>query len=154
MAWYVVPSLDPALQVTVGWEPVLGSFVSRVEGVPTGALLDPERPTVARFGSRQAELQTVQDLQEAIGEYAVLGGDLRAALEADRAGRPDRPSAGRPGPLQRVGSGSQHLHLAPEPRPSDPSTGTTLLVLALLVGILVVIVVLAVVAVIASGPNP
>jgi hypothetical protein len=93
MAWYVVPSLDPALQVTVGWEPVLGSFVSRVEGVPTGALLDPERPTVAWFGSRQAELQTVQDLQEAIGEYAVLGSDLRAALEADRAGPTDLPRA-------------------------------------------------------------
>jgi hypothetical protein len=152
MAWYVVPSLDPALQVTVGWEPVLGSFVSRVEGVPTGALLDPEHPTVAWFGSRQAELQTVQDLQEAIGEYAVLGSDLRAALEADRAGRPDRPSAGRPGPLQR--GGSQPLHLAQEPRPSDPWTGRTLRELALLVGILVVIVVLAVVAVIASGPSP
>jgi hypothetical protein len=152
MAWYVVPSLDPALQVTVGWEPVLGSFVSRVEGVPTGALLDPELPTVAWFGSRHAELQTVQDLQEAIGEYAVLGSDLRAALEADRAGRPDRPSASRPGPLQR--GGSQHLHLAPEPRPSDPSTGRALLELALLVGILVVFVVLAVVAVVADGPSP
>ena len=150
MAWYVVPSLDPALQVTVGWEPVLGSFVGRVEGVPTEALLDPEHPTVAWFGSRQAELQTVQDLQEAIGAYAVLGSDLRAALEADRAGRPDRPSAGRPGPLQRGGS----QHLAPETRPSDPSTGTTLLELALLVGTLVVIVVLAVVAVIAAGPSP
>ena len=152
MAWYVVPSLDPALQVTVGWEPVLGSFVSRVEGVPTGALLDPEHPTVAWFGSRHAELQTVQDLQEAIGAYAVLGSDLRAALEADRAGRPDRPSPGRPGPLQR--SGSQYLHLAQEPRPSDPSTGTTLLESALLVGILVVLVVLAVVAVLAAGPSP
>jgi len=43
---------------------------------------------------------------------------------------------------------------AQEPRPSDPSTGTTLLELALLVGILVVIVVLAVVAVIVGGPNP
>jgi hypothetical protein len=152
MAWYVVPSLDPALQVTVGWEPVLGSFVSRVEGVPTGALLDPEHPTVAWFGSHQAELQTVQDLQEAIGAYAVLGSDLRAALEADRAGRPDRPSPGRPGPLQR--SESQHPHLAQEPRPSDPSTGTTLLKSALLVGILVVLVVLAVVAVLAGGPSP
>jgi hypothetical protein len=91
MAWYGVPSLDPALQVTVGWEPVLGSFVGRVEGVPTGALLDPEHPTVAWFGSRQAELQTVQNLQEAIGEYAVLGRDLRAALEADRTGHPDEP---------------------------------------------------------------
>jgi hypothetical protein len=152
MAWYVVPSLDPALQVTVGWEPVLGSFVGRVEGVPTGALLDPERPTVAWFGSRQAELHTVQDLQKAIGAYAVLGSDLRAALEADRAGRPDRPSAGRPGPLQR--GGSQHLHLAPEPRPSAPWTGTTLLELALPVGILVVLVVLAAVAAVAGGPSP
>jgi hypothetical protein len=115
-------------------------------------MMDPEHPTVVWFGSHQAELQTVQDLQEAIGEYAVLGSDLRAALEADRAGRPDQPSAGRPGPLQR--GGSQHPHLAQEPRSSDPSTGTTLRELALLVGTLVVLVVLAVVAVIAAGPSP
>jgi hypothetical protein len=139
MAWYGVPSLDPALQVTVGWEPVLGSFVGRVEGVPTGALLDPEHPTVAWFGSRQAELQTVQNLQEAIGEYAVLGRDLRAALEADRTGQPDEPPWG-PGPLQPV-------------RPQHPSTGRTLLEPALMVGILVVIVVLALVAVVAGGAN-
>ena len=89
--WYLVPSLDPELLVAVSWEPGLESFVGRVEGVPTGALLDPDRPTVAWFGSRQGELQTVQDLQEAIGEYAVLGRDIRAALEADRTGRPDAP---------------------------------------------------------------
>jgi hypothetical protein len=47
MVWYQVPSRDPELVVAVGWEPVLGSFVARVEGVPTGALLDPEHPTVA-----------------------------------------------------------------------------------------------------------
>ncbi|HKO84845.1 MAG TPA: hypothetical protein VJ140_09870 [Actinomycetota bacterium] len=123
----------------MGWEPVLGSFVGRVEGVPTGALLDPEHPTVAWFGSRQAELQTVQDLQEAIGEYAVLGRELRAALEADRTGRPDEPPWG-PGPPQPV-------------RPQHPSTGSTLLEPALLVAILVVIVVLALVAVVAGGPN-
>jgi hypothetical protein len=151
MTWYVVPSLDPALQVTVGWEPVLGSFVSRVEGVPTGALLDPEHPTVAWFGSRQAELQTVQDLQEAIGAYAVLGSDLRAALEADRADPTDSSPAG-PGSRQLVRS--QHARGAQEAPSSDPSTGRTLLELALLVGILVVIVVLAVVAVVAGGPSP
>src|SRR5215213_10139655 len=53
MVWYLVRSLDPELRVAVGWEPVLGSFIGRVEGVPTGALLDPDRPTVAWFGSRQ-----------------------------------------------------------------------------------------------------
>jgi len=116
---------------------VLGSFVSRVEGVPTGALLDPERPTVAWFGSRQAELQTVQDLQETIGEYAVLGSDLRAALEADRAGRPDRPSAGRPG---AAAVRSLDRHNAARVGPA--------------VGILAVFVVMAVVAVLAGGPNP
>jgi hypothetical protein len=91
MTWYVVPSLDPALQVTVGWEPVLGSFVSRVEGVPTGALLDPEHPTVAWFGSRQAELQTVQDLQNAarVGPAGGnLGGDRRLGRCRGRRGRP------------------------------------------------------------------
>ena len=56
MVWYLVPSRDPKLVVAVGWEPVLGSFVGRVEGVPTGVLVDPDRPTVAWFGSRQGEL--------------------------------------------------------------------------------------------------
>src|SRR5215216_5988383 len=84
MVWYLIPSRDPELHVAVGWEPVLGSFVARVEGVPTGAQLDPDRPTVAWFGSRHGELPTVQDLQDAIGDYAILASDLRAALEADR----------------------------------------------------------------------
>jgi len=105
MVWYLVPSRDPKLVVAVGWEPVLGSFVGRVEGVPTGVLVDPDRPTVAWFGSRQGELQTVQDLQEAIGEYAALGSDVRAALEADRTGRADQPlSSAAVGPLQLVAS--------------------------------------------------
>jgi len=92
MVWYLVPSRVPKLVVAVGWEPVLGSFVGRVEGVPTGVLVDPDRPTVAWFGSRQGELQTVQDLQEAIGDYAALGSDVRAALEADRTAGPSNLS--------------------------------------------------------------
>jgi hypothetical protein len=100
MVWYLVPSLDPELRVAVRWEPVLGSFIGRVEGVPTGALLDPDRPTVAWFGSRQGELQTVQDLQDAIGDYATLGRGLRAALETDQLGRrDDLVSASALGPL-------------------------------------------------------
>jgi hypothetical protein len=83
--WYLVPSLDPELQVAVGWEPVLGSFVARVEGISTRALLDPDRPMVAWFGSRQGELQTVRDLQEAIGEYAVLGRPAKLACRVERA---------------------------------------------------------------------
>lgn len=93
VVWYLVPSRDPELLVAVGWEPVLGSFVARAEGVPTRALLDPNRSTVAWFGSRQGELQTVEDLQVAIGEYDVLGPAVRAALEADRAGRADQPGS-------------------------------------------------------------
>jgi hypothetical protein len=82
MVWCLVPSPNPELPVTVGWEPVLGSCTGRVEGVPTGALLDPDRPRVAWVGSRHGELQTVQDLQDAIGEYAVSnsrlhGGDVK-----------------------------------------------------------------------------
>ena len=130
---------------------MLGSYIGRVEGVPTGALLDPDRPTVAWFGSRQGELQTVQDLQDAIGEYAVLGSDLRAALEADRTGRSDRPAAG-PGWLQLVGG--QHFHGAQELR-SDPSTGRALLELAVMLGLLVVVVVfiVALFTILAGIPN-
>jgi hypothetical protein len=105
MVWYLVRSLDPELRVAVGWVPVLGSFIGRVEGVPTGALLDPDRATVAWFGSRQGELQTVQDLQDAIGDYATLGRELRAALETDRLGRrDDLVSASALGPLGLAGS--------------------------------------------------
>lgn len=46
VVWYLVPSLDPELLVAVGWEPMLGSFVARVEGVPTQALRDPDHATV------------------------------------------------------------------------------------------------------------
>lgn len=141
MVWYLVPSRDPELLVAVGWEPLLGSYVGRVEGVPTGALLDPDRPTVAWYGSRHGELQTVQDLQEAVGEYAVLDSGLRTALEADRTGRPDTPPAGL-GPLQLAGP--PHAPSAQEPRSPDPSTARALLALALIVGILVVALVLVV----------
>jgi len=151
MVWYQVPSRDPALVVAVGREPVLGSFVARVAGVPTGALLDPDRPTVAWFGSRHGELQTVQDLQDAIGDYALLGSDLRTALEADRTGRPDRPPAG-PGPLQLVRP--QPAHGAQESPSSDPSIARALLELALLVRILVVVLIVALIAVRTGAGNP
>jgi hypothetical protein len=148
--WYLVPSLDPELLVAVGWEPKLGSFIARVEGVPTGALVDPDRPTVAWFGSRQGELQTVQDLQEAIGNYAVLGSDVRAALEADRTGRADAPpSPVALGPLQLVAA--QDSHPATEARSPDPSTGRALFELALMVGLLVVVLILALVAVLGGA---
>jgi hypothetical protein len=150
MVWYQVPSRDPELVVAVGWEPLLGSFVARVAGVPTGALLDPDRPTVAWFGSRHGELQTVQDLQDAIGEYARLGSDLRTTLEADRTGRPDSPPAG-PGPLQPVRP--QHAHRAQEPPSSDASIGRALLELALMVGILVVVLIFALIAVLTGAGN-
>jgi hypothetical protein len=150
--WYVVPSLDPELLVAVGWEPVLGSFIGRVEGVPTGALVDPDRPAVAWLGSRQGELQTVQDLQEAIGEYAVLGSDVRAALEADRIGRADAPSSPAAlGPLRLVAS--RDAHPATEARSPDPSTGRALFELVLMVGLLVVVLILALVAVLGGAVN-
>jgi hypothetical protein len=152
MVWYLVPGRDPELLVAVGWEPVLGSFVGRVEGVPTGALLDPDRPTVAWFGSRQGEFQTVHDLQQAIGEYAVLGSDIRAALEVDRTGRADQTlSPAALGPLPLVASNGSHN--ADEPRSPDPSTGRALLDLALMVGLLVVVLILLAMAVISGAAN-
>jgi len=100
---------------------VLGSFLARVEGVPTGALVDPDRPTVAWFGSRHGELLTVGDLQDAIGEYAVLGSEVRAALEAERIGRADHAgSGGAVGTLQLVGSALSST--AEDQWPPDPST--------------------------------
>jgi hypothetical protein len=151
MVWYLVPSLDSELLVAVGWEPGLGSFVGRVEGVPTGALLDPDRRTVAWFGSRQGELRTVQDLQEAIGEYAVLGSDIRATLEADRTGQPDEPrSPAALGPLLVASKGS---HRAEEPGSPDPSTGRALLELAVMVGLLVVVLILVVIAIFGGAVN-
>ena len=144
VVWYLVPSLDPELLVAVGWEPVLGSFVARVEGVPIRALLDPDRPTVAWFGSRQGELQTVQDLQEAIGEYAILGREVRAALEADQAGRDDQPGspAGLGGPQLVASNGSGK---AEDRRSPDDSRRRALIGFSLLVGLVVLLVILIVV---------
>lgn len=150
VVWYLVPSLDPELLVAVGWEPVLGSYVARVEGVPIGALLDPDRPTVNWFGSRQGELQSVDDLQEAIGEFAVLGSDLRAKLEADRTGRAEQPNSPTDvAGLQLVTSNGSHKV---EDRPSlDHSMRTALVRLALLVGVVVLLLVLIAVLAWATG---
>jgi hypothetical protein len=151
MVWYLVRSLDPELRVAVGWVPVLGSFIGRVEGVPTGALLDPDRPTVAWFGSRQGELQTVQDLQDAIGDYAILGRELRAALEADRLGRrDDLVSASALGPLGLAGS---RLMSGAEQRVPEPSTRRALLELALMVAILLVVLILGLLGIMAGAGN-
>jgi hypothetical protein len=152
MVWYLVRSLDPELRVAVGWVPVLGSFIGRVEGVPTGALLDPDRPTVAWFGSRQGELQTVQDLQDAISEYAILGRELRAALEADRIGRRDElVSASVLGPLGL--GGSRRPSRAAESGVPEPSTRRALLELALMVGILLVVLILGLLGIMAGAGN-
>jgi hypothetical protein len=152
MVWYLVPSLDSELQVTVGWQPVLGSFIARVEGIPTGAPLDPDGPTVAWFGSRHGELQTVQDLQDAVGGYAILGSDVRAALEADRIGRADQAaSGGALGTLQLVASAPSPS--AEDERLPDPSTGRALLELALMIGLLVVVLIVGLIAVIAGAAN-
>jgi len=152
MVWYLVRSLDPELRVAVRWEPVLGSFIGRVEGVPTGALLDPDRPTVAWFGSRQGELQTVQDLQDAISEYAILGRELRAALEADRIGRRDElVSASALGPLGL--GGSRRPSRAAESGVPEPSTRRALLELALMVGILLVVLILGLLGLMAGAGN-
>jgi hypothetical protein len=147
MALYQIPSLDPELTVAVGWEPLLGSFIARVEGLPSGTLLDPDCPVVAWFGSRQGELPTVEDLQDAIGDYAVLGDEIRAALEADRADSPDRPpSTMAAGPLGLVTS--NNTPDAEQPQTPDPSTGRALLDLALMVGLVLLMVIITVVVVV------
>jgi hypothetical protein len=152
MVWYLVRSLDPELRVAVGWVPVLGSFIGRVEGVPTGALLDPDRPTVAWFGSRQGELQTVQDLQDAIGDYAILGTELRAALEADRLGRRDDLVA--PAAMGPLGlAGSSLMSSAEQLGLPEPSTRRALLELALMVGILLVVLILGLLGIMAGAGN-
>ena len=152
MVWYLVWSLDPELRVAVGWEPVLGSFIGRVEGVPTGALLDPDRATVAWFGSRQGELQTVQDLQDAIGDYAILGTELRAALETDQLGRrDDLVSPAAMGPLGLAGS--SRMSSAEQLGLPEPSTRRALLELALMVAILMVVLILGLLGIMAGAGN-
>jgi len=86
MVWYLVRCLDPEFRVAVEWEPVPEQLHRPGGGVPTGVLSDSDRPTVTLFGSRQGELQTVQGLQDAIGEFVILSGELRAVLEAGSAG--------------------------------------------------------------------
>jgi hypothetical protein len=120
-----------------------GSFVAQVEGVLTGALLDPDRSTVAWFGSRQCELQTVEDLQEAISEYAVLGSDLRAALEAERTGRADQPSSppASRGPMLAVAKPSPRVEDQPPPNRSRRGVlvGLALLVVWMLMVLVLVL---------------
>lgn len=128
-----------------------GSFIGRVKGVPTGALPDPDRPTTAWFGSHPGELPTVQDLQQAIGDYAVLRSDLRATLEVDRTGPADQPPSPAPlGPLQLVASNRSR---PTEEESPDPSTGRALPELALMTGLLAVVLVLMLIAVLGGAAN-
>jgi hypothetical protein len=152
MVLYQIPSLDPELTVAVGWESVLASFVGRVEGVPTGMSPDPNRPTVTWFGSRQGELRAVQDLQEAIGEYAVLGSDIRMALEADRNCRADELLS-PPGTGQLRLVGPQHSFTAEGQGSADPAIGRALLDLALMIGVLLLVLALALFAIITGAAN-
>jgi hypothetical protein len=130
----------------------LEGFIGRVEGVPTGALLDPDWATVTWFGSRQGELQTVQDLQDAIGDYAILGTELRAALEADRLGRRDDLVA--PAAMGPLGlAGSSLMSSAEQLGLPEPSTRRALLELALMVGILLVVLILGLLGIMAGAGN-
>jgi hypothetical protein len=82
----------------------------------------------------------------------VLRSHIRAALEADGAGRADRPTSPEVAstPLRLVASNS-----TPHPArgTGDPSLGRALRDLALLVGIVVVVVILVIMAVIAVSAN-
>ena len=107
---------------------------------------------MAWFGSRQGELQTVQDLQDAIGDYAILGRGLRAALEADRLGRrDDLVSASALGPLGLAGS--SRMSSAEQLGVPEPSTRRALLELALMVAILLVVLILGLVGIMAGAGN-
>jgi hypothetical protein len=130
MVLYRIPSLDPALAVTVGWDPELASFVARVDGVAPAPRRDPEDGVVAWFGTRSAELAIVADLQQAIRGYALIRPDVRAALEVDQA-------AGRNGDRP-----------PPRPEPRRPAG------VGLLAVVLLVLVVAVAVAVLALWPTP
>ena len=97
-------------------------------------------------------MQTVQDLRDAIGEYAILGSELRAALEADRLGRRDElVSPAVMGPLGLAGS--RRPSRAAESGVPEPSIGRALLELALMVGILLVVLILGLLGIMAGVGN-
>jgi hypothetical protein len=154
MTLYQIPSLNPELTVSVGWDARLASYVAQVEGVPAvwGAA-QPPRLLVAWFGRRRGELRTVKELQDAIGGYAVLHSNIRAALEADRAGRAEQPAStvAASAPIRLVTSNSTPEAAARGVRAL--SLGRTLRDLALIVAVAVVIVVLVLAAVIAAAAN-
>ena len=151
MVWYLVPSLDPELRVAVGWVPVLGSFIGRVEGVPTGALLDPDRATVAWFGSRQ-------------------GSCRQSRISRTPSATTPSSAAGCGPPWRRIGSvgamsWSRHrlwdrwALLVPGSCPAlsswgaEPSTRRALLELALMVAILLVVLILGLLGIMAGVGN-
>jgi hypothetical protein len=158
MVLYQIPSLDPALAVTVGWDPELASFVARVDSVAPRPTRDGEGGVVAWFGTRPAELVTVCDLQQAIRRYAAIRPDVRAALEVDQATGPPRPGpaplaatahrVAGPGPATAPAAGRGDAG-RPRPRPESMRPAP--------VGLLVVLLLLAAVAVVvalALWPTP
>jgi hypothetical protein len=147
MNLYQIPGLDPELTVLVGWDATLTSYVAQVEGLRgAGTVNDPDLRLVAWFGSHQGELGTVDDLQDAIGEYAVVRSDIRAALEADRA----TPAVLASAPL-RLASATGKPEAAGQAR--DPSPGRARRDRALMVGVAVVGAILVVIAAIAAIAN-
>jgi hypothetical protein len=111
---YQIPSLDPELTVTVGWDPARGGYVARVDGNGHG-----DRAP-AWFGTGDGRLRTVCDLQRAIRQYAVIRPEVRAALEADQV----------PAPAQ---AGPRNGHpAAPPRRDGRPLRALLLTLLALL----------------------
>jgi hypothetical protein len=148
MNLYQIPGLDPELTVLVGWDATLASYVAQVEGLRgAGTLHDPDLRLVAWFGSHQGELGTVDDLQDAICEYAVVRSDIRAALEADRAA----PAVMASAPLRLVSSTGKPEAAARQVR--DPSPGRAWRDRALLVGVAVVGAILVVIAALAAIAN-
>jgi hypothetical protein len=148
MNLYQIPGLDPELTVLVGWDATLASYVAQVEGLRgAGTLHGPDLRLVAWFGRHQGELGTVEDLQDAICEYAVVGSDIRAALEADRAAPAVLASAS----LRLVSSTGKPEAAARQAR--GPFQGRALRDRALMVGVAVVGVILVVIAAIAVIAN-
>jgi len=87
--YYVVSCRDRPLTAVVGFA-AQRTYIARIDDVRVDGVDGATGPLTLWFGTRVGELATVDVLQDAIREYAVIPAAVRASLERDAAASADQ----------------------------------------------------------------
>ncbi len=87
--YYVVSCLDRRLTAVVGYAS-RRTYIARIDNVGVDGVDGATGPLTLWFGTRVGELATVDVLQDAIRDYAVIPAAVRASLQRDAAASADQ----------------------------------------------------------------